>query len=208
VRAILPMFSAVANLTFLQEFFETQLHYAELRYAASDAHPRGFAYFPAVAPQGGDAWFNKSSGKFDDPVRGNYAFHTFIHETGHALGLKHPHEARGAFGIMPSDQDSLAYSVMSYRSYVGASTAEYVNGTWDYPQTLMMHDIRAIQQLYGANFDNHFGPTTYRWDPNSGQIIINGCLSTKPHRALTASSRPCGTGAARTFTISPTTRPT
>ena len=28
---------------------------------------------------------------------------TILHETGHALGLKHAHEASGSFAAMPSD---------------------------------------------------------------------------------------------------------
>ena len=83
---------------------------------------------------------------YDNPVKGNYACASMLHETGHALGLKHPHEASGSFGAMPLDHDSLEYTVMSYRSYVGASTTSgYTNASDSYPQTLMMYDIAAIQ---------------------------------------------------------------
>jgi hypothetical protein len=75
---------------------------------------------------------------------------------------------------MPHDHDSVEYSVMSYRSYVGASKSAYTNGTWSFPQTLMMYDIAAIQALYGANYNSNGGDTTYRWDPNSGEFFING----------------------------------
>ena len=44
------------------------------------------------SPEGGDAWFNSSSGWYNNPVLGNYAYLTIIHETGHLLGLKHPHD--------------------------------------------------------------------------------------------------------------------
>ena len=39
---------------------------------------------------GGTAWFNRTN--FNSPVRGNYAWMGILHETGHALGLKHGHE--------------------------------------------------------------------------------------------------------------------
>ena len=74
------------------------------------------------------------SGWYDNPILGNYAFASIIHETGHALGFKHPHEASGSFAAMPVDHDSLEYSVMSYRSYIGASTSTgYTNGSSQLP---------------------------------------------------------------------------
>ena len=39
-----------------------------------------------------------------------------LHETGHALGLKHGHEFPVAIS---ADRDSVEYSVMTYRSYPG-----------------------------------------------------------------------------------------
>ena len=65
-------------------------------------------------------WFNNSSHSFDNPIKGDYAYFAMLHETGHAIGLKHTHEVMGSFGTEPLDHDSIEYSVMSYRSYVGA----------------------------------------------------------------------------------------
>ena len=97
-------------------------------------------------PEGGDAWFNNSSHWYNNPVVGNYAWLTIIHETGHLLGLKHPQDVSGSFGAAPVSADSLEYSVMSYRSYIGASTTGgLTNATWSFPQTLMMYDIAALQ---------------------------------------------------------------
>ncbi len=107
---------------------------------------------------------------YDNPVKGNYAYLTIIHETGHTLGLKHPHDMSGSFGTMPLDHNSLEYSVMSYRSYIGASTTSgYTNArATSYPQTLMMLDIAALQTLYGANYTTNSGDTVYRWNPATG----------------------------------------
>jgi serralysin len=166
VRSSLKMYASVANLSFT-EITETTTQHADLRFAKSDLPGTAWAYFPTTSAAGGDAWFNSTD--YNTPVKGNYAYLTFIHETGHALGLEHPHESG-----MPADRDSMEYTVMSYRSYVGASTTSgYVNETWGYAQSLMMYDIAALQHMYGANFTTNNGSTTYRWNPATGEMIVN-----------------------------------
>jgi serralysin len=170
VKTTLALYASVTNLTF-SEITETSSNHANLRFAMSDTPSTAWAYFPSTAPEGGDAWFNNSSGYYDNPVKGNYAYSTFLHETGHALGLEHPHTDN----VTPMDRDSLEYSVMSYRSYVGKSlNSGYTNETWGYPQSLMMYDIAALQYLYGANYGTNGGNTTYSWSPTTGEMFVNG----------------------------------
>lgn len=174
VRAILDDYSAVANITF-QEITETATQHADFRLAQSDKPGTAWAYYPTTMAEGGDAWFNNSKNYYDDPVIGTYAYASFIHELGHGLGLKHPHTASGAFGAMPVDRDSLEYSVMSYRSYTGQSTSGgYTNPYGNYPQSLMMYDIAALQKMYGADFTTNSGNTTYSWSTTSGEMFVNG----------------------------------
>ena len=172
-QSILNFYSSVANVTFTQVTESATVH-GDLRYAESDAPSTAWSYYPSTASQGGDAWFNNSANKYDNPVLGNYAYLTLMHETGHSMGLKHPHQASGSFGIMPTDHDSLEYSVMSYKSYVGGSATGYTVSYGNYPQTLMMDDIAAVQQLYGANYNTNSGDTVYSWSPTTGQTFING----------------------------------
>jgi len=180
VTTVLDMYSAVANVTFT-EVAETTSTHADLRYASSDAPSTAWAYYPTTLAEGGDAWFNYSTGWYSNPVMGNYAWTSIIHETGHAMGLKHPHDTSGIFGPMPVDHDSLEYSVMSYRSYVGASTTTgYTNASDSFPQTLMMYDIAALQAEYGANYSTNSGDTVYTWNPLTGQESINGVAQTMP----------------------------
>ena len=180
VTSALAMYSSVSNLTFTQ-ITESSTQTATLRFAEFDKPGTAWGYYPSSSPEGGDAWFNNSSHYYDNPAPGNYAWKAIIHEIGHTLGLKHPHDAVGAFGAIPADQDSGEYSVMSYRSYVGAPTNQgYTNETWGYPQTLMMYDIAAIQHMYGANFNYNGGNTVYKWDPNTGQEFVNGVGQATP----------------------------
>lgn len=165
----LSTYASVSGLKF-NKITETSTEHADLRFSMSDTPSTAWAYFPSTAAEGGDAWFNNSGGYYDNPVKGNYAYSTFLHEIGHALGLEHPHDNN-----MPVERDSLEYSVMSYRSYVGASlNGGYTNGNWSYPQTLMMYDIAAIQHMYGPNFGTNSGNSTYSWSPQTGEMSING----------------------------------
>ena len=178
--SILNMYSAVANVTFTQ-IAETSTQSADLRYAESNQPSTAWGYYPSVSPEGGDAWFNSSSGWYDNPVLGNYAWLTITHETGHLLGLKHPQDVSGSFGAVPVSANSLEYSVMSYRSYIGASTTQgLTNATWSFPQTLMLYDIAALQYMYGANYNTNNGDSVYKWNPNTGQETINGVAQTAP----------------------------
>lgn len=174
VRDILQDYSAVANVTF-QEITETATTHATLRLAESDKPGTAWAYYPTTLAEGGDAWFNKTKGYYDNPLVGTYAYASFVHELGHAMGLKHPHEVSGSFGALPADKDSLEYSVMSYRSYVGMPTGSgYTNKSGSYPQSLMMFDIAALQKMYGANFNTNSANTTYTWSTTTGEMFING----------------------------------
>jgi serralysin len=171
VCAALKLYTSVSNLSF-HEIDETSSRHADLRYALSNEPYTAWAYFPSSFDSGGDVWLNKAGGEYDNPIKGNHAFMTIIHETGHALGLEHPHEGSR---IMPLARDTMEYTAMSYRSYARASASGgYDNEEWSYPQSLMMYDIAAIQHMYGANYATNSGNTTYAWLPTTGEMLING----------------------------------
>lgn len=179
IHNVLQNYSDVANLHFT-EVAESSSSTGTIRYAESDKPSTAWGYYPSSGAAGGDVWFNNSSHYYDNPAKGNYGYSLFLHETGHALGLKHPHEASGSFGTMPADHDSVEYTVMSYHSYVGSSAGSYSVGSGSYPQSLMMYDIAALQAMYGANYTTENGDTTYRWDPTTGRESINGVAEIAP----------------------------
>lgn len=144
---------------------------ADIRLAEESSAPTAYAYYPSASGTGGDAWFNSSG--YNTPVLGNYAFSIIVHEIGHTMGLKHGNETSFA-GALPYEYDSHEYSVMTYRSYVGSPGTYYTDAPDSGPQTFMMADIAALQQMYGANYGTQSGNTIYAFDQTTGQMSING----------------------------------
>ncbi|NKL41122.1 hypothetical protein GFL57_08820 [Rhizobium leguminosarum bv. viciae] len=139
------------------------------------------AYFPAAGERGGDIWFGTGYAGTEDDYRfprfGNYAGQTLAHELGHALGLKHAHEGGT---VVPSAYDSLEYTIMTYHTFIGDDErgAKYEHD--GAPQTFMMLDIAALQEMYGADYATNSGDTVYKWNPNQGITYVNGVAAITP----------------------------
>ncbi len=162
---------------------------ADIRIAQSSrANPTAYAYYPG-SNVGGDIWFGNSY-NYRAPKLGDYSHLTHLHELGHALGLKHGHEVEGPGNTaLPVAHDSLEYSVMSYRSYVGEVLGGgYRNETYGFPTTFMMNDIRALQEMYGADFTTHSGDTVYSWSATTGEFSIDGVGQGRPGGANASAS--------------------
>ena len=158
-------YSAVAKLSFA----EASGGSGTLRFAESDDAGTAYAYYPHPSEVGGDAFFNHFD--YNTAEEGTYSYLTFLHEIGHTLGLDHGQDGNAA---LPTDHDSLEYSVMTYRAYVGADLNGYTAAEGSYPTTLMMADIAALQYMYGANYATNAGNSTYKWSSTTGELEING----------------------------------
>lgn len=175
-RYALAQYEAVSGLSFT-ELVGEEAPQAILRYGQSTQPTTAWAYYPSGFEEGGDIWLGRADGFYDEPQQGDYGWHTFLHETGHALGLRHGHDS----GALNGAQDSMEYSVMTYSAFVGDPIiGGYSNEAGGYAQTLMQEDIAAAQALYGANYDHATGDTRYKWNPGTGQMTINGVAATDP----------------------------
>jgi Ca2+-binding RTX toxin-like protein len=168
IRAILDMIETYTGLNFTEVTESTSVH-GTLRFAEENDAGTAYAYLPTSLEQGGDVWLNHTD--YNSPLKGTYAYMTLIHEIGQALGLDHGHDGLAA---LPANHDSVEYSVMTYRSFVGAPLTGYTVKPGSYPTTLMLDDIAALQYLYGANYSTNAGNTTYTWSPTTGEMFING----------------------------------
>jgi serralysin len=143
-RDVLARIEAVCNVKFV-EVADNSTECGVLRYGYSQQPNKmnfaGYTFFPSSGAIGGDVWIgtNQSSSQWDF-----YRPDLLLHETLHALGLKHPFDT-GA--VLSTQQDIIANTVMSYSTLAG-STGGYMS---KYPGEPMTLDIAALQYLYGAS---------------------------------------------------------
>lgn len=133
-----------------------------------------------------------SSDDYSSLRQGGYDFITVIHEFGHAVGLKHPHDSGGGGrpnfpGVTGSFEDygdfSLnqgIYTMMTYND--GWQTGP--NGPLDpaitpgygYEGTPMALDIAALQFLYGANTYYRTGNDIYTLSSDNAPGTFYSCI--------------------------------
>ena len=154
ITSALSMWSSVANIKFTQ-VSESTTTVGDLRfggYLNMDSDTAAWGYFPADTPSGGDVWLGPVTNN-PTPDKGTYDYLVFMHEIGHALGLKHPFsQSLSNATVLASQFDDVSNTIMSY------------NTSYSYePTTPMLLDIAAIQSLYGANTQWQTGNNTYSW---------------------------------------------
>ena len=155
----------------------------DLAYATTTTGPaQAWAYLPHGDNYGaqyqhiqGDVWVNPGPVSGVQLENGFYGAQTLIHETGHALGLSHPGDYDAGDGVPLSYaladyyQDSRQYTVMSYwDAYeTGAQHIDWSLMRFSYSPTPLVHDIAAIQAMYGADLTTRTGDTTYGFNWSS-----------------------------------------
>jgi serralysin len=82
----------------------------------------------------------------------SYAYQTYVHEIGHALGLGHQGPYNGSASYSTNAlyaNDTWQYSIMSY-----FSEPNYSGSSYRYVVTPQMADIYAVAAIYGAGADH------------------------------------------------------
>ena len=172
-RDAMAAWAAVSGVSFSETTPESSGTFGSIRAGIDSQNNTAYAYEP-IAGQGalsGDVMLggNQSGVPHDwntaDVSPGTWSFATMLHELGHALGFRHPHDPGRDATLFSTKAnsgkllDQLKYTVMSYRDSPGASTK--TGYTIDYyPTTPMVNDIAAVQYLYGVNGGTNTGSDT------------------------------------------------
>jgi len=138
-----------------------------------------YAYFPSsVGGKPGDVWIN-ADGISEDWEEGSYGFLTVLHEIGHSLGFEHPfvepEEEEGT--IAPESLDSARFTVMSYNwiterhvTFGSSNGRLYADLFRPAPETPMVLDIAAVQDIYGADPETRKDDTTYKLEAMNSSL--------------------------------------
>jgi serralysin len=118
----------------------------------------------------GDVFINPNQASNQQFDEGQYGLTTLIHEIGHSLGLEHPgsYNFGPGFAVVYENgaeyyQDSAQYSIMSYwdAEETGANRVNWEFLTYNYASTPSVHDVAAIQRIYGADMTTRTGDNVY-----------------------------------------------
>lgn len=150
--------------------------------------PHGKAYGAKYEHIEGDVWINPGPVQGVQLEDGFYGMQTLTHEIGHALGLSHPGDYNASddvdltYALADYYQDSRQYSVMSYwDAYeTGAAHIDWATMRFVYSPTPLVHDIAAIQKLYGVDTTTRTGDTTYGFNW-SADLADRTAFQIQPH---------------------------
>jgi hypothetical protein len=117
--------------------------------------------------------FNAGYWENRQTARGGAFQGIMVHEIGHTLGFRHPgnYDGYAVESQRRYQQDSLQYTVMSYFDHPAPAIG------FSRPAGPLLHDIAAVQKIYGKNTTFRSGNTYYRWG-NTGKAFQDAIWDT------------------------------
>jgi len=181
-QSALTAWHEVANLTFVQTSGAANITYYDdnsMRAYEQDNGGVGSSIMTWAQVHISSNWVTTDGGAYDGKTGvDSYAYQTYIHETGHALGLGHQGPYNGSatyFANAIYANDTWQYSVMSY-----FSQDNYSGSSYRYVVTPEMSDIYAVDSIYGAATGTRTGNTVYGFNNTAGSIYNFASYSQAP----------------------------
>ncbi len=146
-REVLDIIETYANITFNEVSSSASADISFGQVARSNVNVVAHAWYPTGSSVDGDVFLNTAFWGYEtNPNPGSIVYQTLLHEVGHALGLKHSFDGSDT---LTAAEENNHYTVMSYTRIGGNA------------ESMMMHDIAALQELYGVNTSYNTGNNSY-----------------------------------------------
>jgi serralysin len=134
----------------------------------NQASSAGYARYPN---EGSQVFLANNQGSFSGSwAAGSYEWETVLHETAHAMGLKHPGNYNAGGGgtqgpYLSTSADHRGNTIMSYHDPASLKRISFNGSGFSTssvnPSSLQAYDVAALQYLYGAPASS--SATTYSW---------------------------------------------
>jgi serralysin len=170
-QSALQAWSEVANVTFVQTSGVANITFSHngTMQAVTNASWNGSGAMIFATVNISTDWVTTDGGANDGKTGiDSYAYQTYIHEIGHALGLGHQGPYNGSASYSTNAiyaNDTWQYSIMSY-----FSEPNYSGSSYRYVVTPQMADIYAVDSIYGAA-STRTGDTVYGFNSNAGAVF-------------------------------------
>ena len=176
----LQAWSEVANISFVQTSGSANItfnHNGTMQAYTSGSWPGGLISSQTIDIS--TDWVTTDGGANDGKTGiDSYAYQTYIHEIGHALGLGHQGPYNGSASYSTNAvyaNDTWQYSIMSY-----FGEHNYSGSSYRYVATPQMADIYAVSSIYGAATSTRTGDTVYGFNSNAGAVFSFSTYSPAP----------------------------
>lgn len=186
VRLALSLWSDVARLDFA-EVVDASAIQRGITFANSSSIGEGIWGFAYSTGSVRGVWVNHNDAteSWSGRTLGSYDLTATIHEIGHTLTLSHP----GNYNASDDDDDNLNYSddaeyqqdsrQFTLMSYFDASNTGASHGR-QFASTPLLHDLLAVQYLYGRNYSTRAGDTVYGFNSTAGSTVLDFTVNRQP----------------------------